>query len=413
MANRGTVDLRKIVNSSSIHKEFKGAVALAAKHGWTGRQTGAGGISMLAPDGKARTYVPSSIRDGGTAARKIIRDIEKWAEARDAEAIEESLTKVAEGVGLTRDEVEARHGPDPTISCKEHGVEFMSWEGLSEHVRTVHVDHTDPVSEAIRAADQADEEEPVRVEDMKFEGDPEEDSLDALLDGGAALTDALSSSASAAAKMDDESVRPWRAVLNRNDDGTVNLYETETVLEVTTAGGKKVFRCSLESCGFEAALPRSVTAHYSHHVRAGEAEPVDKERPIVEANVRPKFYTQEGLAQEVLSREIYVAMRSRRRHTDERVSDYADALAEKIVRNRLIAGEVVTEGIVQEVVQSDAEVLLGKLRELLGVNSADEIAALREELANETAARESAEAKSKRLGETLRTMAELASEETE
>lgn len=398
MAKRGPVDLKQVVNSSAINKEFKPAVALAAKHGWNGRWTGSGGLQMHSPDGTVRTYIPSSQRDGATATKKIIRDIEKWAEAQEEAAVEQSLTKVAEGVGLKREQIEARHGSNPTITCKEHGLEFMSWEGLSEHVRTEHTQQ---------------EEESVESTELKFEGDPEEDSLDEFFEQGEVLTHALSSSASAAAKMDDESARPWRAVLNRNDDGTVNLYESEAVIEVTTNGGKKVFRCSVEGCGFEAALPRSVSAHYSHHVRSGEVEPVVADRTPVEYNVRPQFYTQEDLAKEVLSREIYVAMRSRRRHSDERVSDYADALADKIVRNRLIAGEVVTEGIVQETVASDADVLLGKIRDLLGVNTADEIAALNEMVAEEKAARENAEAKAKRLGETLKTMAELASEETE
>lgn len=404
MANRGPVDLRKIANSSSIHKEFKGAVALAAKHGWTGRQTGAGGISMVSPDGKARTYVPSSIRDGGTAAKKIIRDIEKWAEAQEAASIEDSLTKIAEGVGLTRDQVEAHPGPDPTISCKEHGVEFMSWEGLSEHVRTVHTDATDPVSVAIRdAATNTHSEEPdVTVGE----------EIDALVHEGTAFVQSVSSAASEDAKMEDVNVRPWRAVLNRNLDGTVDLYESDAVLEVTSKDGRSVFRCALEGCGYESAHPRSVSGHYAHHVKAGQAEPSEKARIVVEAGVRPVWHSKKDLAREVLGREIYVALRARRRHSTETLSQFADSLAEKIMANRVLAGEVDVESQVVDVPQTDSEVLLEQIRELLGGGSASREAALEEALAEEKVLRETAEAKAKRYKDTLSTLRDLADEET-
>jgi hypothetical protein len=392
VANRGPVDLRKIANSSSIHKEFKGAVALAAKHGWTGRTTGSGGIQMVSPDGTSRTYVPSSIRDGGTAAKKIIRDIEKWAEAKDRESIEETLAQIAEGVGLERDEIEAHHGPDPTISCKEHGVEFMSWEGLSEHVRTVHTEATDTNSE----------EPDVTVGE----------EIDALVHEGAAFVQSVSSAASEDAKMEDANVRPWRAILNRNLDGTVDLYESDAVLEVTSKDGRSVFRCALEGCGYESAHPRSVSSHYAHHVKAGQAEPSEKERVVVEAGVRPVWHSKKDLAREVLSREIYVALRARRRHSTETLSQFADALAEKIMANRVLAGEVDVESQVEDVPQSDSEVLLEQIRELLGGGNASREAALEEALAEEKVLRETAEAKAKRYRDTLSTLRDLADEET-
>lgn len=387
MPKRGPVDLRQVANTSAIHKEFKPAVALAAKHGWTGRYTGAGGIQMVSPDRRANTYVPSSVRDGGTAAKKMIHTINKWINEQEEASVEDSLTKIAEGVGLEREDIEARHGTSPTISCKEHGVEFLSWEGLSEHVRNEHTDAADPISAAIRdAVTNTHEEEPVH--------EPEATSTPARMAAS-------------------ETVTPWLAIRNRKKDGTVNYYESDSVFEVTN-GEDTWYRCAFPGCGFESAEnPRSVKGHYAmKHVRGGEAEPLDSNaRVVVSSGDRPAQYATK-VAIDSLAREMYDAMRHRTRHKNEGMTAWCKALAEIILDAR---GETQVEPTetISKTDPSESETLLSQIVDLIRPQFAAEVDAAKALVEEANRGREEAEAKAARAVETLRAMAELASEGTE
>lgn len=123
--------------------------------------------------------------------------------------------------------------------------------------------------------------------------------------------------------------------------------------------------------------------------------------------VRERQYTDASRLRSPLARELYAALRSRSRHQGEAMSHWANALAEIITDRRGADAEeyVANIPLVMEPapVESEAEAMISKIREVLGDDGA---------LAKERAARKDAEADAAAVRATLRTLAELAAEDT-
>lgn len=381
----GPVDLRhEAANNRGMHKDLRAVMSRAADDDWTGVRTGKGGIRIVSPDGEVAIYLPLRTGDPGRTATDAMRKVERW-DADDAKRT------VEEHYGITDQDIEvsgAKVG-EPTARCKEHDIEFASWEGLSAHIRQVHK----PVSE-------------------KKEIDATMDDLLTGLDEGEALIEAItrpdefdlaaSESGTLAAS---EDVKPWLAILNRNTDGTVDLYESEAVLEVTTEDAT-IYRCALPGCSYEAALPRSVRSHYGGHVRAGEVEPVG-ERKASQTGVKERQYVDGGRLTDELARELYVAMRSRKKHKGEGLATYCNVLAQIIVTSRVPEEESVSTN-------PEADALIAQMRELLGIKQdTSEIERLRGELSIALLENSKLEVEIEKRKSTLRTLLELAAEDTE
>lgn len=381
----GPVDLRhEAANNRGMHKDLRAVMSRAADDDWTGVRTGKGGIRIVSPDGEVAIYLPLRTGDPGRTATDAMRKVERW-DADDAKRT------VEEHYGITDQDIEvsgAKVG-EPTARCKEHDIEFASWEGLSAHIRQVHK----PVSE-------------------KKEIDATMDDLLTGLDEGEALLEAItrpdefdlaaSESGTLAAS---EDVKPWLAILNRNSDGTVDLYESEAVLEVTTEEAT-IYRCALPGCSYEAALPRSVRSHYGGHVRAGEVEPVG-ERKASQTGVKERQYVDGGRLTDELARELYVAMRSRKKHKGEGLATYCNVLAQIIVTARVPEEESVSTN-------PEADALIAQMRELLGIKQdTSEIERLRGELSIALLENSKLEVEIEKRKSTLRTLLELAAEDTE
>lgn len=381
----GPVDLRhEAANNRGMHKDLRAVMSRAADDDWTGVRTGKGGIRIVSPDGEVAIYLPLRTGDPGRTATDAMRKVERW-DADDAKRT------VEEHYGITDQDIEvsgAKVG-EPTARCKEHDIEFASWEGLSAHIRQVHK----PVSE-------------------KKEIDATMDDLLTGLDEGEVLLEAItrpdefdlaaSESGTLAAS---EDVKPWLAILNRNTDGTVDLYESEAVLEVTTEDAT-IYRCALPGCSYEAALPRSVRSHYGGHVRAGEVEPVG-ERKASQTGVKERQYVDGGRLTDELARELYVAMRSRKKHKGEGLATYCNVLAQIIVTSRVPEEESVSTN-------PEADALIAQMRELLGIKQdTSEIERLRGELSIALLENSKLEVEIEKRKSTLRTLLELAAEDTE
>lgn len=387
----GPVDLRhEAANNRGMHKDLRAVMGRAADDDWTGVRTGKGGIRIVSPDGEVAIYLPLRTGDPGRTATDAMRKVERW-DAADAKRT------VKEHYGITDEDIEvsgAKVG-EPTARCKEHDIEFASWEGLSAHIRQVHK----PVSEK--------KEIDATMDDLLTE-------LDEGIEETIALTKDLAASTSGTLAA-SENVKPWRAILQRHKDGTVDLYESEAVLEVEDEG-EVIYRCSLQGCGYEAAMPRSVRSHYAAHVKAGDAPEVGP-RVAVETGVRPRQYARKEWLQESLSREIYLAVKHRPRRSSESLTVWANALTAMILANREdVADESVDEeqAIESTEGQSQAEALIEQMRNLLSVKpDTSEIERLRGELSIALLEKSKLEVEIEERKSRFRTLLELAAEDTE
>lgn len=81
--------------------------------------------------------------------------------------------------------------------------------------------------------------------------------------------------------------KPWLARQGTSrEKGTVSLYESHAVMEVTYRDGSTAYECAKEDCTYVSENPRSVSSHFRAHVRNGEAEPVGElPRPSVAKDV--------------------------------------------------------------------------------------------------------------------------------
>lgn len=386
--NLGPVDLKaEAVSNTGINKDLRALMPMAAEVGWVGRRTSKGGILMSAPDGSESAYLPLSTKD----PKRLVNEVRTKIERYDLRRAQED---VAAATGLTEDDVVVHGGPNPTAKCKEHDIEFASWEAFSEHVARTHR----PVSE-------------------KKEIDATMDDLLTELDEGTkemtAITEDLAASTSGTLAA-SENVKPWRAILQRHRDGTVDLYESEAVLEVEVEG-EVFYRCSLQGCGYEAAMPRSVRSHYAGHVRSGVAPEVGP-RVAVETGVRPRQYARKEWLQESLSREIYLALRHRTRRQGESLTAWANALTSMILANRedVADDSVDEEQAVESTSNTEAEALVEKMREILGIKQdMSEIERLRGELSIALLEKSKLEVEIEERKSRFRTLLELAAEDTE
>lgn len=378
----GPIDIHSVVANSGLHKDLRSLAAEAADYGWTCKRSGKGGVTVRSPEGDASFYIPLGTKDPGRLVKDARTALNTWV----VRTVKEDFAE--KGVS-----VDGTSGVHPTARCKDHDIEFTSWEGLAAHIRAEH---------------------PVASEAEERDGGAESSALDEAIAQADELIEGVESGAaspSATMSTSGEKVRPWLAILERHGNGTVSLYESEAVLEVEAPDGGTLYRCAVEGCEYEAPLPRSVRSHYGGHVVRGEVEPVSGERKAAQTGVRDPQYLESGRLKTPLSREIYVAMRSRSRHRNEGLSKYATALSEIIVANRRLAHMDEDHEEQDETGEVPAaRSVLDQIRELVG---APDMEALETRLAEERVAREKAEAEAARVRGVLRTFASLASEETE
>lgn len=380
MSSSRAVDLAAASQTSGVPKDLKPILKLVHEFGWTGKRTGSGGVEATSPDGAVKIYVPNNTKDAGTVAKRLNQKVMSWykrtiLDAGGMEHVSEDAVDISPVPGT--------HGPEVvTARCKEHDVEFATWEAYSAHIAAEH------------PAEVAEEEEPVTVVTV------EEDTVSVV-----------------SPTMSTEGVvrRPWLAIAGRVAGDKVDTYQSQTVIEVEVDGKVSHYECALSGCEYTSTQPRSVSAHYGRHVQKGEAEPVRVDVGLGEVTIsRPPQYAEGVRMKSDLAREIYTAMRSRGRHRGEPDSKYAAALAEKIIDARAEAG-------IEEKVSAEESNVLDKIRDLLGVSQSGaqiealsaEVATLREEKAAAEARADEANKKAQAARETLATLAELASTSSE
>lgn len=394
----GPVDLRhEAANNRGMHKDLRAVMGRAADSEWTGVRTGKGGIRIISPDGEVTIYMPLRSGDPGRLATDAMRKVERWDSDDAQRAVEAEY-------GLSKDDIELADPKvgEPTARCKEHNIEFTSWEGLSAHIRQVH-----------KAVSEKKEIDATMDDLLTHLSEDKEDAVVAALEEATREIESVTADLAASTSgtlAASENVKPWRAILARHKDGTVDLYESEAVLEVQ-ADGETFYRCSLTGCGYEAAMPRSVRSHYASHVKAGEAPEVGP-RVLVESGVRPRQYARKEWMHEALSREIYLAVKHRPRRKSESLTVWSNALTAMILANREdITDEVQDDEDVQVPDQSGAAALVEQMRNLLGVASQESIEALRHEMAEVAMAKAALEVEVERYRNTLRTLSELSASE--
>lgn len=217
--------------------------------------------------------------------------------------------------------------------------------------------------------------------------------------------------------MSTEEVRkPWLAqgaIASRSGD--VNVYESETTVEVTLAGEVLRYECAFQGCEYANGNPRSVSTHYGKaHVSTGQAPPVKVPTHVGTRAFEPKYAEGKRL-RDGIGADIYKAMRARARYKGESDTKYSAALAEIIISARIEAGQEVEWKVTPE-----ESSVLDQIRDLLGASQSQaEVEALRAELDAAQAAQveaeisaEGARGEAKKARDTLRMMAELATEES-
>lgn len=377
-----SIDMATALNKRGIAKEFKAVIRSAYEQGWHGRTKSSGGIEIISPDNTVRLYVPTGSRNNGDVARTLTSRLGRWGAAQTAQT--EGL-KVAENAFDDVDFTMGVAGGDSTTAkCNEHNVEFASWDALSAHVRKEH-----PIDPAVPE---------LPVVELKF--DPPEEDLELPM----------------SRTMSTEEVRkPWLAQGAALGSGDVQVYESATTTEVTLNGEVVRYECSLEGCEYASGNPRSVSTHYGKaHVSTGQVPPVAPPAVVGTRKFEPKYAEGKRL-RDGIGADIYQAMRARARHKGESDTRYSAALAEIIVSARIAAGQEVEWKVTPE-----ENSVLDQIRDLLGASQSQaEVEALRAELDAAQAAQvdaeisaETARSEAKKARETLRMMAELATEES-
>lgn len=379
MASSRLVDLAVASQTSGVPKDLKPILKMVHDFGWTGKRTGSGGVEATSPDGTVKIYVPNNTKDAGTVAKRLNQKVMSWYKRTvlDKDGLDHISEDAVDITPVPGAEGEAA----VTARCKEHDVEFATWEAYSAHVAAEHPSTRDVVID--------EKEVPVT-----------------------AVAEAPESPT-----MSTEGVtkQPWLAIGRRSAGGKVDTYRSETVLEVSQDGKVLHYECALEGCDYTSSQPRSVSAHYGKHVSRGEAEPVEVGVGLGEAIItRPPQYAEGTRMKSDLAKEIYTAMRSRSRHRGEADSKYAAALAEKIIDARAEAG-------ITETLSAEESTILDRIRDLLGVSQTSaqmealsaEAATLREERDAALAAAEEANKKASAARETLAALAELATQSSE
>jgi len=374
MSSSRLVDLAAASQTSGVPKDLKPILKMVHDFGWTGKRTGAGGVEATSPDGTVKIYVPNNTKDAGTVAKRLNQKVMSWYKRTVLD--KDGLGHISEdAVDITP--VPGAEGESAvTARCKEHDIEFATWEAYSAHVAADH-----PVS--------VEEEEPV--------------------------TTVAEAPESTTMPTEGVTKQAWLAIGRRTGRGKVETYRSETVLEVSQGGKVLHYECALEGCGYTSSQPRSVSAHYGKHVSKGEAEPVEVGIGLGEAIItRPPQYAEGTRMKSELARELYAAMRSRSRHRGEPDSKYAAALAEKIIDTRAEAGIV-------EKISPEESTILDAIRDLLGVSQTSaqieamsaQMATLQAERDAAVAERDEATRKAAAARETLSALAELATQSSE
>lgn len=370
------VDLATALNRRATHKDFKPIVRLAFEHGWTGHVKSSGGLEMLSPDKKANAYFPNSTKNTGAVARTLRSRILRWAALRDVDPTVDGLTdEHFEGVEFTLSPPGVK---GTSAKCNEHGLEFVSWDGLSSHIRTEHPAITE--------------------DDIEVEVVPAQEET----------KDAMPRTMSTV-----EIVRkPWFAQASRAGGGEVKTYQSETVGEVHVGGALSFYECLFEGCDYSNETnPRSVSTHYGKkHVESGEAPKVVVGDTSQRRKWEPKYGEASALS-DAITRDIYLALRRRKRHVAETDSSYSKALGELIVKEYVEAGYEASWR--PDAPSPEEKSTLQQIRDLLEMpNTEAEMFALGAQLAEAQSRAETAEAQAVKARDILRTMAELATEES-
>lgn len=371
------VDLATALNRRATHKDFKEVIRLAYGYGWTGHLKSSGGLELMAPDRGMNVYVPNNTKNTSTVARTLRQRVLRWAALQHVDPSIDGVDPSAfDDVEFT---VSAPGTKGTSARCNEHDVEFMSWDALSLHIRTEHPTITEEDIEVVKAED----------------SEPEE----------AETPPAMSTTMSTEVER-----RPWLAQAHKMAGGETLVYESETVVEVWDGGVFTAFECAFEGCNYMSVKnPRSVSTHYGKkHVEQGEAQKVAKPVLVPSGEKWEPKYSDSMRLRDSIGSDIYQAMRTRSRHRNETDSKYAAALAEIIVRTRVEAGMPTT----WEVTPEETSVL-DQIKALLGVTDRqEEITSLEAQLEEARGREAAAKAEAKKVRDTLRTMAELATEES-
>lgn len=273
-----------------VHKDLDRALNAAQKAGWTVEQVGKNVAVLTSPDPSVTFRLPlgSSVPD--EVAKRLTEAVRRQAKRE----VHPALTHM-----------EVQELPASDTRCSEHGLEFLTPEGLTAHIKKDHK-VLEPEAEIAAPESNMDHERTtlVTMEEAKTEGIV---------------------------------IRPRRALIHHDaGTGMAGVYESPAVLEVLIDGEVVEYRCAKEGCAEADANPAKIAAHYSWHVRRGEVPPADPDKRVVIEQVNradlPAPMVQRRGRQGVrdgLARAIYEALKANAmgRRTN---SKYANILAQHI-----------------------------------------------------------------------------------
>lgn len=216
-------------------------------------------------------------------------------------------------------------------------------------------------------------------------------------------------------------LRPWRAIKERNHDGTVLTYESSAVLEIVVVedGVEKVTGYKCPVCPYNNDKPKGVVSHHANHVAKGEAPSTVESNYKTEPGEKYPQTVTKGpwvQARDEMDAVIYKAVHARHQGRSEADSLYARALADLIRAD----GYVVCPADAEPEGTSKATALLDQIKALLGVDetSAAQLTEVKaaleskvQELAEKDAALEEATTELGNARGFIKTLASLAGEE--
>lgn len=136
----GEYSLKEYSASRKTPKEIRDALAEMHDAGWTAKPRNKRGYWAVPPDDLAPPYyVPITVKDVTMVARDVRKAFAHWQE----QVLQEDLLQA---VAAEVRQANAETGPRQVPWCGLHQQAFVTWDELSEHVRTTH-DSTDPEPE--------------------------------------------------------------------------------------------------------------------------------------------------------------------------------------------------------------------------------------------------------------------------
>lgn len=136
----GEYSLKEYAASRKTPKEIRDVLAEMHDAGWTAKPRSKRGYWAVPPDGLVSPYyVPITVKDVTMVAKDVRKAFSHWQE----EVLKDGLLKA---VASEVRQANVETGPRQVPWCGLHQQAFVTWDQLSEHVRTTH-DSTDPEPE--------------------------------------------------------------------------------------------------------------------------------------------------------------------------------------------------------------------------------------------------------------------------